>query len=283
MSNLRTRNASLVLAGIFFGTTGTAQALGPKSVSPLAIGSARLIFGALLLYIFHRAMRTASSKISRQDLILGAIGVALYQITFFSAVKSTGVAIGTVTALGSAPALTGVVAYLINREKPTKRWFVATVITSFGIIVLSTAKNSASFNFHGFLLALGAGASYSLFAVVSKRALGEGVKITEAMFRIFALAAMLSFPLLFVGDLNWILSAKGSAMILWLGLVPTAFAYMAYAYGLEKVRASTASTLILAEPATATILAALVLGETINGRGWIGISVVIVGLLYLSL
>lgn len=283
MSNLRTRNASLVLAGIFFGTTGTAQALGPKGVSPLAVGSARLIFGALLLYIFHRAMRAASSKISRQDLLLGAIGVALYQITFFSAVKSTGVAIGTVTALGSAPALTGIVAYLINREKPTKRWLVATIITSLGIIVLSTAKNSASFNFQGFLLALGAGASYSLFAVVSKRALGDGVKITEAMFRIFALAAVLSFPLLFVGDLNWILSAKGSAMILWLGLVPTAFAYMAYAYGLEKVRASTASTLILAEPATATILAALVLGETINGRGWIGIGVVIVGLLYLSL
>ena len=283
MSNLRTRNASLILAGICFGTTGTAQALGPKGVSPLAVGSARLIIGALLLYVFHRAMRAVSSKISRQDLILGAIGVAFYQITFFSAVKSTGVAIGTVTALGSAPALTGVVAYLINRERPTKKWFVATVITSLGIVILSTAKNSASFNIRGFLLALGAGASYSLFAVVSKRALAGGVRITEAMSRIFALAAVLSFPLLFVGDLNWIVSTKGSAMILWLGLVPTAFAYMAYAYGLEKVRASTASTLILAEPATATVLAAAVLGETINGRGWIGIIVVIVGLLYLSL
>ncbi|MDP1720912.1 MAG: EamA family transporter [Candidatus Nanopelagicaceae bacterium] len=283
MSNLRTRNASLVLAGVCFGTTGTAQALGPKGVSPLAVGSARLIIGALLLYIFHIAIREASSRISRQDLILGAIGVALYQITFFSAVKSTGVAIGTVTALGSAPALTGVVAYLINREKPTRRWLVATIITSLGIVVLSTAKNSTSFNITGFLLALGAGASYSLFAVVSKRALASGVKITDAMFRIFTLAAVLSFPLLFVGDLNWIVSAKGSSMILWLGLVPTAFAYMAYAYGLEKVRASTASTLILAEPATATVLAAAVLGETINGRGWIGIVVVIVGLLYLSL
>lgn len=283
MSNLRTRNASLVLAGVCFGTTGTAQALGPKGVSPLAVGSARLIIGALLLYIFHIAMRATSSKISRQDLILGAIGVALYQITFFSAVKSTGVAIGTVTALGSAPALTGVVAYLINREKPTKRWFVATIITSLGIVILSTAKNSTSFNLTGFLLALGAGASYSLFAVVSKRALAGGVRITEAMSRIFALAAVLSFPLLFVGDLSWIISTKGSVMILWLGLVPTAFAYMAYAYGLEKVRASTASTLILAEPATATILAAVVLEETINGRGWIGTVVVIVGLLYLSL
>lgn len=283
MPNLRTRNASLVLAGVCFGTTGTAQALGPKGISPLAVGSARLILGALLLYIFYRAIHAVSAKISRQDLILGAIGVALYQVTFFSAVRSTGVAIGTVTALGSAPALTGVVAYLINREKPTKRWLVATIITSIGIVVLGTAKNSASFDVSGFLLALGAGASYSLFAVVSKRALANGVKITEAMFRIFALAAVFSLPLLFVGDLNWILTSRGSAMILWLGLVPTAIAYMAYAYGLEKVRASTASTLILAEPATATVLAAVVLGETINSRGWIGILVVIVGLTYLSL
>lgn len=72
-------------------------------------------------------------------------------------------------------------------------------------------------------------------------------------------------------------------MIIWLGLVPTAFAYIAYAYGLAKVRASTASTLILAEPATATLLAAVVLGEAINTHGWIGILVVIIGLVYLSL
>ena len=283
MQSLRTRNTSIIFAGICFGTTGTAQALGPKGVSPLAVGSARLIIGALLLFFFHRAISTSTAKISRQDLIFGAVGVALYQITFFSAVKSTGVAIGTVTALGSAPALTGIVAYLITREKPTRRWFVATIITSLGIVVLSTAKNSASFNLRGFLLALGAGASYSLFAVVSKRALTSGVKITEAMFRIFALAAVLSSPLLFIGNTSWIFTARGSSMVLWLGLVPTAIAYMAYAYGLEKVRASTASTLILAEPATATVLAAVVLGETINDQGWIGIVIVIVGLLYLSL
>jgi DME family drug/metabolite transporter len=72
-------------------------------------------------------------------------------------------------------------------------------------------------------------------------------------------------------------------MIFWLGLIPTAVAYIAYGYGLAKVRASTASTLILAEPATATLLAAIVLGEAINARGWTGIVVVIIGLIYLSL
>ena len=283
MSNLRKRNASLILAGICFGTTGTAQALGPKGVSPLAVGSARLIVGSLLLYLFHRSATKSLAKIARRDLWLSAIGVALYQITFFSAVKSTGVAIGTVTALGSAPALTGVVAYLINREKPTRRWFLATVITTLGIIVLSTSKGLSDFNVRGFFLAIGAGASYSIFAVASKRALTSGVSITDAMFRIFALGAILSVPLLFVGNMHWIVTPKGLMMIAWLGLVPTALAYIAYAYGLEKVRASTASTLILAEPATATLLAAIVLGESITTGGWTGIVIVIIGLIYLSL
>lgn len=283
MSNLRKRNASLILAGICFGTTGTAQALGPKGVSPLAVGSGRLIAGALLLYLFHRSATKSIEKISPRDLWLSAVGVVLYQITFFSAVKSTGVAIGTVTALGSAPALTGIVAFLINREKPTRRWFIATLITTFGIIILSTSKGLSDFNFRGFLLAIGAGASYSIFAVSSKRALTNGVSITDAMFRIFGLGAILSAPLLFIGNMHWIVTPKGMMMIIWLGLVPTAFAYIAYAYGLAKVRASTASTLILAEPATATLLAAVVLGEAINTHGWIGILVVIIGLVYLSL
>lgn len=283
MLDLRKRNAALVLAGICFGTTGTAQALGPKGISPLAVGSGRLIVGALLLFMVHQGTFKTDAKIAGRDLWLSAFGVVLYQITFFSAVKSTGVAIGTVTALGSAPALTGVVAFLINHERPTRRWFFATLITTFGIIILSTSKGISEFNFRGFLLAIGAGASYSIFAVASKRALMQGVTITDAMFRIFGLGAVLSAPLLFIGNMHWLVTPRGLLMIFWLGLVPTAVAYIAYAYGLTKVRASTASTLILAEPATATLLAALVLGEAINVRGWAGILIVIIGLIYLSL
>ena len=279
---MRKHYGALILAGIFFGTTGTAQALGPKGVSGMTVGSARLICGAMLLWIFTRFSTKTVRRMPRRDLWLAAIGIALYQLTFFSAVKMTGVAIGTVTALGSAPALTGIIAFIITREKPSRRWFIATIITTFGIVVLANAKGFSHFNIAGFLLAISAGATYSLFAVASKRALNSGVGIPAAMSQIFALAAVLAFPFLFIGNSHPLLGSKGLMMVFWLGLVPTAIAYIAYAYGLHGVRASTASTLILAEPATATLLAAVVLGESLNYRNWIGIAIIAAGLIYLS-
>lgn len=42
---MRKGGSALILAGIFFGTTETAQALDPKGISGMAVGSARLICG----------------------------------------------------------------------------------------------------------------------------------------------------------------------------------------------------------------------------------------------
>ncbi len=279
---MNNRYGSLILSGIFFGTTGTAQALGPDGLSPLAVGSGRLIFGALLLWIITRFTTKTAIPIAKKDLWLASIGFTLYQLTFFSAVKSTGVTIGTVTALGSAPALTGLIAFLLKGDKPSKRWFLATAVTTCGIAVLSSAKGFSHFNLSGFLLALGAGASYSLFAVASKSALTSGVGIPEAMTKIILLASVLGAPFLFVGDFAPFVSLHGIEMLVWLGLIPTALAYLAYAYGLTAVQASTASTLILAEPATATLLAALILHESLNQRSLFGIAIIACGLIYLA-
>jgi DME family drug/metabolite transporter len=72
-------------------------------------------------------------------------------------------------------------------------------------------------------------------------------------------------------------------LILWLGIFTTGLGYTCYAYGLKRVHSSTASTLVLAEPATATLLAVLVLGNTLTLNSWVGIVVVIVGLVFLAM
>jgi len=273
---------AVIFAGICFGTTGTAQALGPSGSSPLVVGASRLLIGSIFLWAFHHLLKTGGSTIKTSDLILGGVGVALYQITFFSAVRSTGVAVGTLTAIGSAPALTGIVGYLINREVPSRRWFSATLITTLGIVFLTGAKGFTHFNLTGVLLALGAGASYALFAVASKRAMNSGASFTEAMYKIFGLGAILLLPFFMIGKNHFLVTGSGFLMVLWLGIVPTAIAYIAYAYGLNQIRVATASTLILAEPATATLLAAVVLGESLNAYSWLGVVIVTSGLVYLS-
>lgn len=86
--------AQILLAAVLFGTTGTAQALGP-AIEPLAVGSARIVAGAALLVLVALLMRRTTLG-GRPALVLAAGGcVAVYQATFFVAVADTGVALGT--------------------------------------------------------------------------------------------------------------------------------------------------------------------------------------------
>jgi DME family drug/metabolite transporter len=280
--NVRRNYAFVIAAGICFGTTGTTQALGPDGISSLSIGSARLLVGAFFLYLYLRIAKIPSAPIPKVSMWLSALGILSYQLTFFSAVKQTGVAIGTVTALGSVPALTGLLDFLIYKVKPTRRWFIATIITTTGIVALGTANGVSDFDFGGFVLAIIAGGSFGLLAVSSKRALSTGVDSTYLMFKVFSLAALLSIPVLLINGTSWLGTSGGAVMIIWLGLIPTALAYILYAKGLKGIAPGVASTLILAEPATATILAAVVLNESITLQGWVGIATVTIGLAYLS-
>ena len=102
-------------SALCFGTTGTTQQLGVPDISPLAVGAARLLCGSLFLFAFAYIQRTrrGSIRMSLRDLLICGIGVAGYQLTFFSAVHITGIAISTVTALGSVPTFSAIVAYLV--------------------------------------------------------------------------------------------------------------------------------------------------------------------------
>jgi DME family drug/metabolite transporter len=53
-------------------------------------------------------------------------------------------------------------------------------------------------------------------------------------------------------------------------------------FGLKRIDSSKAATVVLAEPATATILAAVVIGEHLVFRSYLGIVIVALGILFIS-
>ncbi len=113
--------ARLVLAAAaLWGPTGTARALGPPGVSPLAVGSARILLGSLALVLLARlggGLRRVPGR-PGAAVALGMASMAAYQLAFFSAVAATGVAVGTVIAIGSAPILAGLLAWTARGERP---------------------------------------------------------------------------------------------------------------------------------------------------------------------
>jgi DME family drug/metabolite transporter len=280
----------VIAAAVCFATTGTAQAYGPDAASATAVGLTRIVAGGTLLALIawwvagHTYVRGSAKRLPPGLVLLGGAAVLAYQPTFFAGVRLNGVAVGTVVALGAAPALTGLLEWLVTGRRPSRRWSVATGCAVIGVALLGgmVDRADAGISLVGIAGSLGAALSYAVYALVTKRLLEDGTSATTAIGSIFGTAALLGAPLLLFVDLSWLGSTSGLALVAWLAVVTVALAYVLFAFGLKSLRASTVSTLTLVEPMTACLLGLLLLGERLSIPGWIGLVVLLAGVALLA-
>ena len=274
----------MLAAAVLWGTTGTALAFAPEGAQPAVVGAVRLVIGGLALLVLASA-RGVLRDLKGWPIVptaLAAVCMAAYQVFFFEAVATTGVAVGTIVAIGSAPLFAGGLGFLVRRESPGLRWMAATLLAVAGCALLTVPKAEVSVNPVGVVLALGAGIAYATCTVAAKGLLEERPP-DAVMAVLFCLAAILLSPLLFVGDLTWLGEGRGIAVALHLGLVATAASYTLFARGLEAVPVATAVTLGLAEPFTAATLGVVLLAERLTGSVMLGAGLILAGLVVLSM
>ena len=280
------RSRLLVLfAAICFATTGTSRALGPDSATSLGVAAIRFIVGAIALFAVTALIRKPHVTTVSPPLyiwIIAGFGQAVYGATFFAAVHETGVAVGTVVALGSAPILTGILSAVLFRSLPTRTWMLATAVAISGMSLIVLSGNDTNVSATGIMYALGAGFGYALFALASKRIIEAGVSSDVAMSRVFGIAAVMLVPTLFFVNTDWVFTTDGISLGLWLGIVTVALAYWAYASGLKNLEPRETTMITLAEPVVATVIGTLVLDERPAALAWLGIIIVIAALAYES-
>ena len=273
----------VLLAAVLFGTTGTAQALGPGAASPLSLGAGRIVLGGALLALVAVAAGARSVPRPLGLVALAGAGVALYQLAFFAALELTGVAVGTVVAIGSGPVVAGGLERLVEGVRPGRRWAAATALACAGVALLALAgAPGAAASPAGVALALGAGAGYAAYAVVAKRLLRAGHAPAGVMGAAFGGGALLLLPVLALTDTAWLATGEGAVVVLYLGVVPTALAYVLFARGLRRLSAAETTTLVLAEPVTAALLGTLALGERLGPGAALGGGLVLAGLVALA-
>jgi DME family drug/metabolite transporter len=275
--------AAVLLGAAAWGSTGTAAHFAPAGASSASIGAARIALGGLLLLAF--AVSTAGRRLdirrllatgrrARAALVLAAVAVGGYQLCFFTAVRMTGVAIGTVVAIGSAPVFTGALSWLTGGARLDVRWMAATAAAVAGCVVLVTGGQAGGVGSGGVGLAVAAGCCYAIYAVAASRLIRAGNSETAVMGLLFGGAAVLLAPVLAARSPRWLLTAHGLAVIGYLGIVTTALAYLLYGRGLRTVSAPVAVTLGLAEPVVAAILGLVVLGERLTITDIAGLTLV---------
>lgn len=272
----------VLLAAMLWGTTGTAQNYISGDTHPLTIGAFRLAVGGFSLLLFSILTKGLDfRKIPWPAALLCALSMALFQPLFFSAVQLTGIAIGTVVAIGSSPVLAGMIEWFFLKRRPDRIWIAATLMAIIGCILLFANKGAADVNSLGVAMGLGAGVSFALYTIVSKSVL-ESVEAVPAVAVIFSMAAVLLMPSLFFFPISYIGNAINAGLIIYLGLAATSLAYILFSKGLKKIPSSSAVTLSLAEPLTAAVLGVVVVGETLTGLSWVGIVLLLGGILVLT-
>ncbi|GAA2868718.1 DMT family transporter [Nonomuraea rubra] len=265
-------------ASVLWGTAGTAGLL--VSADSVALAAARLVIGGAALALVAGA---GLWKAVRPGLLLGAVAVAAYQLCFFAAVGRTGVAIGTVVAIGSGPVFTGLLSWVLHGRRPTRRWSAATAAAICGCaaLIVGGGAEAGAQVVSGIVLALVGGLLYAFYAVTAARAIGQGGQSNAVMGVMFGGAALIMVPVLAVSGVAWMGEPRALLAVLYLGLGTTALSYFLYGRGLRTTPVATAATLSLAEPAVAALLGLVVLGErlapvSIAGLVLLGLSLVAV-------
>ncbi|HQJ36146.1 MAG TPA: EamA family transporter [Rhodoglobus sp.] len=273
---------ALILASMLWGTTGTAASFLPDSVSPLAVGASTMTIGGLLLFAVSArpSLAAVRASSSRRWVLIGAVGVFVYPLAFYSSMSLAGVAIGNVVSLGTGPVFAALLEWIVERRRLTLRWALCTAVAIQGVILLALGSHrddapQATSPLLGIGLGVAAGLAYALYTYASSRAIGTGQPSRAVMGSMFGLGAIALLPVLLVFGAPLLQSTTTVGIAAYLALGPMFVAYLLFGVGMRTLRSSTATTITLLEPVVATILAVLVVGERLELLGWAGLILIL--------
>ena len=279
LSASRTTGLLLIaLAAVSWGTTGATMTLVARdsAMSPLLVGFFRVAIAAPCLLLAARAvggpLRLPAGG-ERGRLVAGGVAMGAYQVCYFWGVAKTSVAVGSLIAICSAPLFMIGLAALWLGERVSRTTGAALVAGVTGAALLTVGPHGVGALPAGFLggvaLALGAGLAYAVYAVVVKDVVARLPPLPIAAVT-FGVAALVLLPALATerataGPATW-------ALLAYLGVVPTALAYVAYVVGMRTTPVAVSGILTLIEPLTATLLGVIFFGDRLGATGAVGAS-----------
>lgn len=270
---------AIAAAAVLFGTSATSTRLVDGMLDPLFVAAWRQVIGGIALLAVAAVIGQPVWQHPARwwPTVVGGGSVVAFQVGFFAAVDRLGVATATMVVIGTGPVAAGLLDLGLHGTRPTARWALGVAVAIGGIAAMSGGADDVVVA--DWLLAVAAGCCFPIYGAATRRLLtdrppvaaiatvfGAGVVPAAALAALGAIGIEVAgFPV----DATIGSRPPGSvgaivAVLMYLGLVTTAGAYVLWAYGLARVPLGEAVTITMLEPVAAFVLAAFVLREPLG-------------------
>jgi drug/metabolite transporter (DMT)-like permease len=253
------------------------------AIPPLLFAALRVGAAALVLEGLRRAQAPEPIRADDRSRIFlyALLGVSFNQVLFILGLFLT-TAINTTILTATIPVFTLAAAVVLGRERLTVLPALGLLFAGAGALALLNAQrfDLSSDSFRGDLLLLANSTSYSLYLVLSRPVLAHyrAVTFTAAVFRYGAiLIALLAIP-----EILRFHPARVPAIAWWClaGVVVfcTVVPYLLNSWALARTPASRVAFYVFLQPLIATVLAIIVLRETLTAKTLIAGLLIFAGL-----
>jgi len=278
----------LVGIGLLWGGSFFFAGVAVKHVPPFTLAFLRFALAALALHVFiagrygiYEVLRTRW----RAFVLLGLLNNAVPHSLIFLGQTEIGAGLASILN-ATTPIWTVIVAHLMTEdEKLTRRKLLGALIGLAGTVVLFSPQLALRTGAPLWAMALPliAAISYGFAAVWGRQFRGVTPPVTAA--GQLTASTLIMLPVVLLHDLSGSLTIPpigAIGAILALALLSTALAYILYFRLISVAGATNASLVTLLVPPSAILLSVLFLGEHVGGEDWLGLGLILLGLVVLD-
>jgi drug/metabolite transporter (DMT)-like permease len=264
----------MVFAALCWSGAFIAGKLAVPYIPPFTLTFLRFFVATVILHIIRKWFNAGEIyNLQVKDLpvflFTGIIGMVVYHVFFFSALKYT-TAINSSIIAAMNPIFTVIIAFLFLKQKITKRMLFGIIISFTGVVLTITSGNldlifHLSFN-NGDVLMLIAVCSWAAYSVFSKSKGGHipAMALTYYSFLVCTIACiplvMWDKPWQWLGDVPF--SAFGA--VIYMSVFASVMGYLIQQISIREIGPSRTSIFVNLVPVFSIMLSIMILGETLE-------------------
>ncbi len=268
----------IILAGLGFGFLGI---FGRWAFQEnLSVGELlfwRFVFASAILWGMALTLKRHWLRLSLSQILtsmaLGLFGYAVFSTLYFEAIKGVSVALAAML-LFTFPIFVSLGSHFILKERMSTIQWLSLFIAFSGMALLLWGDISVQ-SAKALLMGLGAAISYSIYVLISGRVQKNVSPLSSSLFVITS--AAIGLYIFHRPDLGRLMhfSPKQFSIVMGIAIFCSILPMSLFLAGLQKMKSSQASILVMIEPVVATSAAWLLLGEALNSRQLMGACMVL--------